>query len=140
MAYPDTIDTLPKPDNTKRMNDAGFEGPASITAISNAIEAIQTELGTNPSGGSATVGVRIEAVEDLVDAADTLIEYGSHTVRWDGTDWNYRGAVITARPTNVPAWPDGDVLWDTSLDATVTDPPTLAAVGDKWLPHGSVTP
>lgn len=64
---------------------------------------------------------------------------GSHMVRWNGTTWRYNGANTAVRPS-VPAWPDADVWWDTSQYATFTTGPTLAVVGDKWIPHGSVTP
>jgi hypothetical protein len=60
-------------------------------------------------------------------------------VRWNGSAWRYNGTTITVRPS-VPAWPDGEVTWDTSLYSAFTTPPPLAVTGDKWLPHGSVTP
>lgn len=67
--------------------------------------------------------------------------YGDHLVTWSGGAWHYRGAVVTARPTGLPTYAQGArVVWDTSLDPAVSDPPPLALAGDVWTPHGDVDP
>jgi hypothetical protein len=64
--------------------------------------------------------------------------YGEHLVVWNGTAWRYRGQTVTVRPTTAAYSDGGRVLWDTSMDQTVTTPPALAVLGDVWFPHGSV--
>lgn len=80
-------------------------------------------------------------LEDAWQADDaTEAQYGDHLVVWNGTDWRYKGATVVARPTTASFTNGARVVWDTSLDDTVTTPPTLAVAGDVWIPHGEVTP
>lgn len=64
--------------------------------------------------------------------------YGEHLVTLVGGTWRYRGAVVSQRPATATYADGGRVVWDTSQDATFTDPPPLAVNGDVWLPHSSV--
>lgn len=58
--YPSGLDTYTNPAGT----DALSTGHASQHAnVNDAVEAIEAELGTNPSGSEATVKARIEAIE-----------------------------------------------------------------------------
>jgi hypothetical protein len=127
-SYPAGIDSLPRPAADRRMDDGIYNGSSVIDNLSDAVEAIEGELGTDPAGTFATVKARLAAMDA-----------GMHVVTWSGTAWRYRGATITTRPS-VAAWPDAYVLWNTSLDATYTTAPPLAIVGDQWLPHGTVDP
>lgn len=67
--------------------------------------------------------------------------YGDHLIVWSGGNWVYRGNVVVARPTTIPAYGLGArAVWDTSMDSTVTTPPAFAITGDVWFPHGDVDP
>ena len=59
----DTFDTIPA--GTK-MSEAvsGRTHRVILNDVSDAVEAIETELGTDPAGGSATVKARLEKIED----------------------------------------------------------------------------
>lgn len=57
--YPGSIDSLPRPTSTTTMDEAGYEGDVVIDNISDAVEAIETELGTDPAGAQATVAARL---------------------------------------------------------------------------------
>lgn len=68
--YPDAVDSLPRPTAATAMNASGFEGDVVIDNISDAIEAVQTELGTNPAGAYATVVARMDAMEARLAALE----------------------------------------------------------------------
>lgn len=59
--YPGSLDSLPRPTSTTAMDASGFEGDVVIDNISDAIEAIEAELGTDPAGSYATVKARLDA-------------------------------------------------------------------------------
>lgn len=58
--YPSALDTFDTVSNGTALEDTH---PAAHNAVQEAVVAIQTELGTNPSAGSATVAVRLDAIE-----------------------------------------------------------------------------
>lgn len=58
--YPGSIDSLPRPTSTTAMDATGYEGDVVIDNISDAVEAIETELGADPAGGAATVRARLD--------------------------------------------------------------------------------
>jgi hypothetical protein len=62
-AYPSGFDSLAKPTATTKEDDAGFEHDIVHTNEANAIEAVQTTLGLNPEGASATVKARMDLVD-----------------------------------------------------------------------------
>jgi hypothetical protein len=68
-AYPVGIDSFTNPKDTDTLNSATVPHATQHTDANNAIVAIQTELGTNPSGIYSTVAARL-------DAAST-VAYGS---------------------------------------------------------------
>lgn len=68
-SYPGGIDSLPRPTASDRMDAGALGGPAVIDNISDAVEAIQTELGLDPAGGYATVGARLGAMDGAVTYA-----------------------------------------------------------------------
>ena len=73
--YPGDIDSLPRPTAATAMNAAGFEGDVVIDNLSDAVEAIETELGTDPAGAYATVAARITAIEAQSINAQTGTTY-----------------------------------------------------------------
>lgn len=71
-------------------------------------------------------------------AATSSDGYGEHLVTRSGSSWIYKGATVTTRPTT-PTYAQGArVVWDTSIDDTVTVVPLLAIAGDIWRPHPDV--
>ena len=68
MAYPPSV-----PPNNRQNNTASFDNhPGDHNDIANALNDIINELGSNPSGGSATVEARLNTL--LVDAANSVSE------------------------------------------------------------------
>jgi hypothetical protein len=53
------------------MDTTGFTGSGVIDGISDEVEAIATELGTNPKGASATVVARLNALDSTVAGKET---------------------------------------------------------------------
>lgn len=69
-SYPGSVDALPRPTSSTAMNATGYEGDTVIDNISDAVEAIETELGTDPSGTVfSTVKSRLEALEATAAAS-----------------------------------------------------------------------
>lgn len=70
-SYPAGLDSYTNPTATDELDDEiGTRTHSEFHADNNdAIEAIQAELGTDPSGASATVKARIEATETVANAA-----------------------------------------------------------------------
>jgi hypothetical protein len=64
--YPGGIPSLSRPSGSTLMDAAGFKGSEVIDGQADEIEAIATELGVNPSGGSATVVARLDALDTTV--------------------------------------------------------------------------
>jgi hypothetical protein len=58
-SYPGSIDAFSNPGPTTPENQAGLEHDVQHANANDAIEAIETELGTNPSGDHATVALAI---------------------------------------------------------------------------------
>ena len=77
MAYPTSLDELTDgvPSDvdapSTAMNDATYPHDDHHRALATAVEAIETELGTDPSGSEATVKARIAATEVVANAALT---------------------------------------------------------------------
>jgi len=65
-SYPTGLDSLAKPTSTTLENAAGFEHDVVHTDAANAVEAVQSTLGTNPQGGSATVKARLDTLDTTV--------------------------------------------------------------------------
>jgi hypothetical protein len=80
VTYPTSLDELTAgvPSDgaapTTELDDATFPHDDHHRALGIAVEAIETELGTDPSGASVDVKTRIAAVETLADAALTPAE------------------------------------------------------------------
>lgn len=68
-SYPGGIDAFTNPTATDAMDALAVPHADQHADANDAIEAIETELGTNPSGSEATVAARIAAVETTANAA-----------------------------------------------------------------------
>jgi hypothetical protein len=64
--YPGGIPSLPRPTGSTTMDSAGFTGAEVVDGLSDEVEAIATELGTDPAGASATVAARLDALDTTV--------------------------------------------------------------------------
>lgn len=62
--YPGSIDSFENPEPTSRLNSATVPHAQQHANANDAIEAIQTALGTNPFGSFSTVKDRIFDIED----------------------------------------------------------------------------
>jgi hypothetical protein len=80
VTYPTSLDELTDgvpadgAAGSTNLDDATFPHDDHHRALAVAVEAVETELGTDPSGAAADVGTRIAAVETLADAAQTSAE------------------------------------------------------------------
>lgn len=71
MTYPSGLDTFDRKNPTDPLSD----GHAELhNDISTAVEAIETELGTNPSGAEATVAARLTAGESATSGAQSTAD------------------------------------------------------------------
>lgn len=66
MAYPNTIDTMQSVNSIQTLAQAGHSDRHNELATT--VNAIQTELGTNPSGAAATVVSRLDTLDTTVSA------------------------------------------------------------------------
>lgn len=139
--YPGAVDSLVRPDSTDPLSD----GHAALhNATSDAVEAVQTELGVNPSGSEATVAARLTAAESATSAAQATATaavpkatYDAHTVLAATTD-NTPAAVTVAEQTIVGRKTGGNI---TALTAAETK--TLLGLGTAAVvdvpPSGDAT-
>ena len=99
-AYPGAVPSLTRP----ATGDPGNDGSATdatvvVDAISDEVEAIAAELGTDPAGASATVKARLEALDSTVGGkADT------------GHTHSYEAAAPSCEDT-APADPHAVYVW-----------------------------
>ncbi len=128
-SYPGAVDALVRPDGTDPLSD----GHAALhNATSDAVEAVQTELGVNPAGTEATVAARLTAAEGATTAAQATATaavpkatYDAHTVLAATTD-NTPAAVTVGEQTIVGRKTGGNI---TALTAAETK--TLLAIGQS---------
>ena len=71
-SYPTGLDSLAKPTASTLENAAGFEHDVVHTKAAEAVEAVQSTLGTNPQGSSATVKARLDTL-----AVDSTVVHDS---------------------------------------------------------------
>lgn len=65
VSFPGSIPSLPRPTSSTLMDATGFEGDVVVDLISDEVEAIATELGTDPAGPFATVKARLDGSAGL---------------------------------------------------------------------------
>lgn len=70
-AYPGAIDDFTNPTSSDTLNSVTVPHATQHSDLNDAVEAIETALGTNPEGGAADVSARIGALEDTVDTENT---------------------------------------------------------------------
>jgi hypothetical protein len=70
-AYPGAIDNFTNPTSSDTLNSVTVPHATQHSDLNDAVEAIETALGTNPEGGAADVSARIGALETTVDTAST---------------------------------------------------------------------
>jgi hypothetical protein len=70
-AYPGGIDDFTNPSPTDTLNSVTVPHATQHSDLNDAVEAIETALGTNPEGGAADVSARIGDLETTVDTATT---------------------------------------------------------------------
>ena len=94
--YPSSLDVLINPNPNDTLNSSEVPHHLQHANANDAIEAIQTVLGTNPAGSHLTVKDRIIAIENiatsqaslngLTDVTITTISTGD-VLRYNGTEW-----------------------------------------------------
>lgn len=141
MAYPTSLDELTDgvPSDgaapTTAMNDATYPHDDHHRALAVAVEAVEAELGTDPSGSEATVKARIAATETVANAAaakaSNLSDLASaSTAR---TNLGLGGAAVLAVGTTAGTVAGGDVGRVVSTVAAAGTTETLA--GDTYNIH-----
>jgi len=65
-SYPAGIDNFTNPTSTDTLNSETVPHSAQHTNANDAIEAIETELGTNPKGSKTTVKARLDDVDTAI--------------------------------------------------------------------------
>lgn len=120
--YPDAQPSIPRATDSDYSDDPVVGFPALTDRLADEVEAITSELGTDPSGASATVKARIEAVESgkvstsdsrLTDARTPTAHASSH-----GSAGSDPVTVTQSQVTNLTT--DLGAL-DTRLDAIETN-------------------
>jgi hypothetical protein len=123
-AYPGAVDALVRPDGTDPLSD----GHAALhNATSDAVEAVQTELGTTPSGSAATVAARFTAAESAT--ADAQAD--ATTALADAATAD--GKAVTAQATADAAVSKATYDAHSVLAATIDDTPAAVTVAEQTL-------
>ncbi len=123
-SYPGAVDALVRPDGTDPLSD----GHAALhNATSDAVEAVQTELGTTPSGSAATVAARFTAAESAT--ADAQAD--ATTALADAATAD--GKAVTAQATADAAVSKATYDAHSVLAATIDDTPAAVTVGEQAI-------
>jgi hypothetical protein len=103
--YPNSLDTLINPTSTDTLNSSTVPHHQQHANANDAIEAIQTVLGTNPAGTHLTVKDRIINAESLISQQAVLNGLTDVTItsaaagnilRYNGSQWiNYAEKDVT---------------------------------------------
>jgi len=97
--YPGALDSYQRPSATDSMDAAGVQGDVVVDNTYDAIEAIEAELGLQPSGTYATVGARLDRTPGLHcgDGSDGVVTISADTdlVR----DMFYETLIVNAKLT-----------------------------------------
>lgn len=96
--YPNSLDVLINPTATDALNSGVVPHHQQHANINDAMEAVQTILGVNPSGSYLTIKDRIaasEALNGLNDVTITSVAAGN-VLRYNGSKWvNYAETNLT---------------------------------------------
>ena len=137
-AYPGAVDALVRPDGTDPLSD----GHAALhNATSDAVEAVQTELGVNPSGSALTVAARFTAAESATtdaqaDATTALADAATadgKAVAAQADATTGIGDAATAQATANAAVPKATYDAHTVLAATTDNTPAAVTVGEQTI-------
>lgn len=108
-SYPEDIPSLTRPVHSDpAADDSPTDATVIVDAISDEIEAIATELGTNPSGESSTVADRISSVETAVSEIPASLVTVTHVGYWTaGTGGTFKNSYALSESR---AFGSGDTL------------------------------
>lgn len=94
--YPNSIDNFTNPTSTDKLDSATVPHHLQHSNINDAVEAIESELGINPSGPYSTVKARIEGLESdilsqsllngLFDVTINTVSNGD-LLQYNGSSW-----------------------------------------------------
>ena len=115
MAYPPSTLAVDKTDATAVVIDH----PAHHNALGNAINDIVTELGTNPSGSSADVGARFDALLTGVAGTGTGVTATATTIAWDVDSTVLRTSTVNT-VTGAKTFDDAKLLLNGATSGTST--------------------
>jgi hypothetical protein len=117
-SYPGGLDSFTNPTGTDNLDTAvgGLTHSAQHGAVNDAIEAIEGELGTNPSGAALTVAARFTAVEADVAAVETDLTTLEATVAGLPGAETYVFDVV-AYGAEVDGTTNDTAAWQAALDA-----------------------
>lgn len=83
-SYPNSLDNFTNPTPTDYLDSVAVPHSDQHANANDAIEAIQTVLGTSPSGAYATVKDRIIAVEQILSQRGTMFSQNANNVNITG--------------------------------------------------------
>lgn len=152
-SYPGSLDELNSGVGTSGQALSSPDHPAHHTALADAVEAVQGELGTDPSGAAATVKARLDALDTTVagKVAATIVDAKGDLIAATAADTVARvavgpdGQILTADSSSAAgvkwaAAPSGDPAVGGDLSGTASNAQIVAgAVGTTELAADAVT-
>ena len=131
--YPGAIDTYTNPLSSEPMNAPSHAGQHANA--NDAVEAIETELGTNPSGSAATVKARLDGIEDGTRLGTNSV--GATQIANDSVDTN----AIQSKAVTAAKIAD-DTITAAQIAANAVGASELAdnAVDTNAIADGAATP
>lgn len=141
-SYPTGLDSLAKPASSTLENATGFEHDVVHTKAAEAVEAVQSTLGTNPQGSSATVKARLDTLATDVagksSAATTgnLLTTNQASVETDASGWTVSNATV-ARV--VPQLGDGAWCLELTRGSTAANGTALSNPRPAVIPGQTYT-
>ena len=86
-SYPGSLDNFTNPTGTDQTDSVTVPHATQHADLNDAVEAVQAELGTTPSGSSATVKARLDATDPEVVQVLVSDPNGSALTTGDGKAW-----------------------------------------------------
>jgi len=153
-SYPGSLDNFPTIDADKKLSDSigGRTHRAMHNDLGDAVEAVQAELGTNPSAAFATVAARLAAAEDRIAALEgttpvtTPLPYGpgigTDTIAnlITGVDQTAVSQMFRADTTGTPTWHRWVLKMGGAYSGTTTGEHRVSIQTDNGagLPSGTI--
>lgn len=119
-AYPGSLDSFNNPTGTTKTDATGYEHATQHANANDAIEAIQAELGTTPSGSYATVKERLDA--GISGSLQGAWESGTAYVAGDVVTHNGATWVAIEDNTNVEPTDDSGIITHFDSDQYIVTP------------------